>query len=84
MTLYKGVRLKASICYMYYRMFLSFPFLSFPSARQTILQHISGLHLSMPTCNGTTGTPSESHIFELSVGECTPRNLTSIKLLDNK
>ena len=36
------------------------------------------------TCNGTAGTPSESHIFELSVGECTPRNLTSMKLLDNK
>ena len=35
-------------------------------------------------CNGTAGTPSESHIFELSVGECTPRNLTSMKLLDNK
>ena len=31
-------------------------------------------------CNGTAGTPSESHIFELSVGECTPRNLTSMKL----
>ena len=45
-------------------------------------------HLDFPiegrTCNGTAGTPSESHIFELSVGECTPRNLTSMKLLDNK